>query len=123
MGRHGWPVSNDYPGPCEALARKYELKIYSFGHIGDGNLHVNIMTDARNVDEMRRVYDCVGSLFEITLSLGGTTSGEHGIGIAKSAYLPEERGPAGMDALRKVKRVFDPACVLNPGKIFAPSNE
>ena len=102
----------------EALAQRYELKIYTFGHIGDGNLHVNIMTDARNREEMERVYACADSLFEVTLSLAGTTSGEHGIGIAKSRYLPAERGPVGMGILRKVKRVFDPAGILNPGKII-----
>jgi len=101
----------------EALASRYELKIYTFGHIGDGNFHVNIMTDARNGEEMERVYSCVASLFEVTLSLGGTTSGEHGIGMAKSKYLPDERGPVGMEVLRRVKRVFDPAGILNPGKI------
>jgi glycolate oxidase len=103
----------------EALASRYALKIYTFGHIGDGNLHVNIMTDARNREEIERVYACADSLFEVTLSLGGTTSGEHGIGIAKSKYLPDERGPVGMEALRKVKRVFDPAGILNPGKIIS----
>jgi glycolate oxidase len=103
----------------ETLASRYALKIYTFGHIGDGNLHVNIMTDARNREEIERVYACADSLFEVTLSLGGTTSGEHGIGIAKSKYLPDERGPAGMEALRKVKRVFDPAGILNPGKVIS----
>ena len=103
----------------ETLSSRYALKIYTFGHIGDGNLHVNIMTDARNREEIERVYACADSLFEVTLSLGGTTSGEHGIGIAKSKYLPDERGPAGMEALRKVKRVFDPAGILNPGKVIS----
>jgi glycolate oxidase len=103
----------------EALASRYALKIYTFGHIGDGNLHVNIMTDARNKEEMERVYACADSLFEVTLSLGGTTSGEHGIGIAKSKYLPDERGPVGMGVLRKIKHVFDPAGILNPGKVIA----
>jgi glycolate oxidase len=103
----------------EALASRYALKIYTFGHIGDGNLHVNIMTDARDREEIERVYACADSLFEVALSLGGTTSGEHGIGIAKSKYLPDERGPVGMEALRKIKRVFDPAGILNPGKIIS----
>lgn len=102
----------------EMLAKRYALRIYAFGHIGDGNLHVNIMADARNSEEMERVYACVDSLFEVTLFLGGTTSGEHGIGIAKSKYLPDERGAVGMEALRKVKHAFDPAGILNPGKVI-----
>jgi glycolate oxidase len=81
----------------ETLANRYALKIYTFGHIGDGNLHVNIMTDARNREEIERVYACADSLFEV----------------------PDERGPAGMEALRKIKRVFDPAGILNPGKVIS----
>jgi glycolate oxidase len=102
----------------EALAAKYELNIYTFGHIGDGNLHVNIMTDVRNREEMERVEGCAESLLEATVSLGGTISGEHGIGVAKMRYLPLQAGPVGMRLFGEVKRAFDPAGILNPGKII-----
>ncbi len=103
----------------EELGRKYRLKIYTFGHIGDGNLHVNIMSDVRNREEMQRVEECAGSLFEVTLSLGGTISGEHGIGISKAKYLPLEVGPVGMRVMSGIKRVLDPRSVLNPGKVVS----
>jgi len=102
----------------EELARKHRLSIYTFGHIGDGNLHVNLMTDLRDRAEMERVSECAQSLFEVTLSLGGTISGEHGIGISKAAYLPLEVGPVGMRIQRGVKHAFDPRHILNPGKII-----
>ncbi|KPJ60838.1 MAG: hypothetical protein AMJ46_04700 [Latescibacteria bacterium DG_63] len=110
-------------GAIDALARRDRLNIYTFGHIGDGNLHVNIMTDVRNKEEMERVDGCVESLLETTLSLGGTISGEHGIGVAKSKYLSREVGPVGMRLLRDIKNAFDPAGILNPGKILEPLPE
>ncbi len=102
----------------EGIARTYGLNVYTFGHIGDGNLHVNIMTDVRNEEEMERVEGCAEALFEATLALGGTISGEHGIGVAKAKYLPREVGPVGMRMMREVKNAFDPAGILNPGKII-----
>jgi glycolate oxidase len=107
----------------ENLARNYELNIYTFGHIGDGNLHVNIMTDVRNEEEMGRVEGCAEALFEATLALGGTISGEHGIGVAKAKYLPREEGAVGMRLMGEVKSAFDPAGILNPGKIIGPRVE
>jgi glycolate oxidase len=107
----------------ERLAANYGLNIYTFGHIGDGNLHVNIMTDVRDGEEMERVEWCAEALFEVTLSLGGTISGEHGIGVAKSRYLPREVGAVGMRLMKEVKKAFDPAGILNPGKIIeAPAD-
>ena len=102
----------------EGLAQKHRLRIYTFGHIGDGNLHVNLMTDVRDRDEVARVEECADALFDVTLALGGTISGEHGIGISKAKYLPLEIGPTGMRILSGVKRAFDPDGLLNPGKII-----
>jgi glycolate oxidase len=104
----------------EGLAQKHRLRIYTFGHIGDGNLHVNLMTDVRDREEVKRVEECADSLFEITLAMGGTISGEHGIGISKAKYLPLEVGTTGMRIMSGVKRAFDPEAVLNPGKIIPP---
>lgn len=100
------------------IASKHRLNIVNFGHAGDGNLHVNIMTDRRNEEEMRRVDEAVGEIFRITLELGGTISGEHGIGITKSKYLKDEIGTSGIEVTKRIKRVFDPNSIMNPGKIL-----
>ncbi|MDI6807514.1 MAG: FAD-linked oxidase C-terminal domain-containing protein [Candidatus Eisenbacteria bacterium] len=102
----------------DKMIKKYGLKIFLFGHAGDGNIHVNIMTDRRNLDEMKRVEEAVRVLFDTTLSLGGTLSGEHGIGLTKKEFLKDEVGEYGMMAFRKVKDAFDPAGMLNPGKLL-----
>lgn len=77
------------------IARKYQLNMVVFGHAGDGNLHPNIMTDKRNAEEMERVEAAIGELFSNALALGGTLSGEHGIGFMKAPYVLQELGPAG----------------------------
>jgi len=102
----------------EGLAQKHRLRIYTFGHIGDGNLHVNLMTDVRDREEVARVEACADELFQVTLALGGTISGEHGIGLSKAKYLPLEIGPAGIKVMSGIKRAFDPKGLLNPGKII-----
>ncbi len=100
------------------LAEKYRLNIANFGHAGDGNIHVNIMVDYRDTDEMARAHKAVDEVFELTLKLGGTISGEHGIGIAKAPYLVWETGPDALEVMRRIKQVLDPLNVLNPGKMF-----
>jgi glycolate oxidase len=100
------------------IADKYQLKMVIFGHAGDGNLHPNILTDKRNSEAMERVEQAVGELLNAALSLGGTLSGEHGIGYMKAPFLKMELGEIGYQTLKKVKEVFDPKGVLNPGKIF-----
>jgi glycolate oxidase len=97
---------------------KYQLNLVVFGHAGDGNLHPNIITDKRNVDEMKRVEDAVSEIFTAAVSLGGTLSGEHGIGLMKAPYMEMELGEAGMNMLKKIKDAWDPNHILNPGKIF-----
>jgi glycolate oxidase len=97
---------------------KYQLNLVVFGHAGDGNLHPNIITDKRNVEEMKRVEDAVSEIFEAAVSLGGTLSGEHGIGLMKAPYMEMELGEAGLNMLKKIKDAWDPNHVLNPGKIF-----
>jgi D-lactate dehydrogenase len=102
----------------EALARRHELPIVSFGHAGNGNLHVNIMVHPERAGEMARAQACLQSLFETVLELGGTLSGEHGIGAAKRAYLPLEIPADTLALMRAIKREFDPRGILNPGKMF-----
>ena len=100
------------------IAEKYKLNMVVFGHAGDGNLHPNIMTDKRNLEEMERVNKAIDELFARALELGGTLSGEHGIGFMKAPYLLQELGREGYLAQKAVKDSLDPAGFLNPGKIF-----
>ncbi|MEW9673800.1 FAD-binding oxidoreductase [Ammoniphilus sp. 3BR4] len=100
------------------IREKYQLNLVVFGHAGDGNLHPNIITDKRNIAEMKRVEDAVSEIFEAAVSLGGTLSGEHGIGTLKSAYMKMELGEAGLMMMKKIKEAWDPNNILNPGKIF-----
>src|SRR5690606_25141043 len=100
----------------QALGDKYRIDALCYGHAGDGNLHVNFLWN--DPDEERRVGLATGDLFRRTIELGGTLSGEHGIGLLKAPYLPLEQ-PAGLIALqRALKAQFDPQGVMNPGKIF-----
>ncbi len=100
------------------IAAKYNLNMVVFGHAGDGNLHPNIMTDKRNTEEMERVNMAIDELFARALELGGTLSGEHGIGFMKAPYVLSELGRDGYLAQKAVKDSLDPNGFLNPGKIF-----
>ncbi|MBI4596686.1 MAG: FAD-binding protein [Candidatus Tectomicrobia bacterium] len=100
------------------LASKYSLKMVNFGHAGDGNIHVNIMTDERNLDEMKRVHLALEDLFRLTIEMEGTITGEHGVGITKAPYLKWETGDIALGIMRKLKGTLDPKGILNPGKIF-----
>ncbi|MGC8863558.1 MAG: FAD-binding oxidoreductase, partial [Armatimonadota bacterium] len=100
----------------ERIAAENSLTIGTFGHAGDGNLHPTILTDERDSDEMPRVERAVGQLFDAALELGGTVSGEHGIGFAKAPFLVRELGEATVDIMRRIKRSLDPNNILNPGK-------
>ncbi|OEF98925.1 glycolate oxidase subunit GlcD [Vulcanibacillus modesticaldus] len=100
------------------IKEKYQLNLVVFGHAGDGNLHPNIITDKRNVEEMKRVEKAVGEIFEAAISLGGTLSGEHGIGTLKAPYMEMELGEVGLLMMRKIKEAWDPNNIMNPGKIF-----
>ncbi|MBO8138329.1 MAG: FAD-binding protein [Desulfotomaculum sp.] len=103
----------------EEIAQKYNLNIGTFGHAGDGNLHPTILTDARDKEEMERVHKAVDDIFKKALELGGTLSGEHGIGMAKARFLKWELGESGIDVLRKIKNALDPEGILNPGKMVS----
>jgi glycolate oxidase len=94
------------------------LCIVSFGHAGDGNIHFNIMLDKQNKAELKKAETVVEALFDYTLELGGTISGEHGIGITKAPYIKKEIGDVELSLMKKIKNVFDPKGILNPGKIF-----
>jgi len=102
----------------EAIAQKYNLIIVNFGHAGDGNIHVNVMIDRRRPGEEERAHAAVKEIFAATLELGGTLSGEHGIGITKAPYISMELGDMGLEVMKRIKKAFDPNNILNPGKIF-----
>ena len=103
-----------------AVAKKYQLKVGTFGHMGAGNLHPTFLTDERNTDEMHRIEEAFEDIFKEAIRLGGTITGEHGIGIAKKKFLPDFAGQTQMRILKEVRNVLDPKGTLNPGKIFDP---
>jgi glycolate oxidase len=102
----------------EQTAEKHRLKIGTFGHFGDGNLHPTFLCDERDPDEIERVHAAFREIFEKAIALGGTITGEHGVGLAKKEYLEKFAGKTSLDLMRTLKRVLDPNQVLNPGKIF-----
>lgn len=108
----------DVVAKIEELKEKTGLMMVSFGHAGDGNIHFNIMLDKTDAKALRRAEWAVEELFRHVLSLGGTLSGEHGVGISKQPYLDMEVGPVEKALMLRLKSAFDPAGILNPGKIF-----
>ncbi|THB74620.1 MAG: FAD-binding oxidoreductase, partial [Gammaproteobacteria bacterium] len=88
------------------------------GHAGNGNIHVNLLINPDDSEEMKRAEDCLDKVFDLVLELKGTISGEHGIGIEKKKFVPREINPDTLEMMKKLKAVFDPAAILNPGKIF-----
>lgn len=101
------------------IAEKYKLDICTFGHAGDGNLHPTCPTDARNHEEMERVEEAFAEIFALAIELGGTITGEHGVGVMKAPYLEWKLGKEGITAMKAIKDSFDPNNIMNPGKVFA----
>ena len=101
------------------IAQKHQVTICTFGHAGDGNLHPTATTDARDQEEIHRVEAAFEEIFEAAIRLGGTITGEHGVGLVKSPYLEWKVGPAGIEVMKAIKLAFDPYQLLNPGKVFA----
>jgi glycolate oxidase len=101
----------------KALSRDTGLTMVSFGHAGDGNIHFNIMLDKKNPHQLQKATQAVEELFDFTLELGGTISGEHGIGISKAPYLDKEISPDSLALMKRIKKAFDPSGILNPGKM------
>ena len=102
----------------ENIGKRYNLAIGTFGHAGDGNLHPTILTDKRNKEEWKKVEEAIKDIFEKALALGGTLSGEHGIGLAKSGFLKDEIGAGSVLFSKNIKSALDPKNILNPGKII-----
>jgi glycolate oxidase len=103
----------------KAIGKQFGFNTVCFGHLGDGNLHVNILKeDISEHDWETKIPEGIGEIFKLTVSLGGTLSGEHGIGIAKRPYMPIAMSEVNLNLMRGIKKVFDPNGILNPGKIF-----
>ncbi len=100
----------------DRLAARHAITIVSFGHAGNGNLHVNLLIDPDDPQQMAAAAPCLDGLFDLVLQLGGTLSGEHGIGSEKRAYISRELDPQALAVMHGIKRLFDPRAILNPGK-------
>ena len=102
----------------DRLGKKHKLPIPAFGHAGDGNIHVNIMLDKSNPKEREGANAAVKELFRKIIEMGGTISGEHGIGLTKAPYVGMEISSPALELMSRLKKCFDPQGILNPGKIF-----
>jgi len=113
------PMSNVAPmlKGIEKIAEKHGLQIATFGHAGDGNLHPQILYDGYDPDQVKRMEAASADLFKLSIELGGTLTGEHGIGLSKAPFMTLEHDPVAMDVMRSLKKLFDPNNILNPGKM------
>lgn len=100
------------------ISQDYELPIVIFGHAGDGNLHPNILFDKRDPEQWAKVEKMVAEIFTASLAVGGTLTGEHGIGLLKRPYLEQALGPNSLDLQKQIKQLLDPDNIFNPGKMF-----
>lgn len=101
----------------EAIAERHNIQIAAYGHAGDGNLHPQILYDGYDPEQVKRKEAASAALFQLAVELGGTLSGEHGIGLSKAPFMTLEHDPVAMDVMRAIKRLFDPNNILNPGKM------
>jgi glycolate oxidase len=102
----------------EEIGRRHQTFVANFGHAGDGNIHVNFMCNREDPDSIARARLAVRDTFKVAVELGGTISGEHGIGYVKAPYLDMALGASTIDAMMRIKRALDPNGILNPGKMF-----
>ena len=102
----------------EQISQRHDVPIVNFGHAGDGNIHVNVMIDKKKPGESEKAEAAIEEVFKEALALGGTMSGEHGVGIMKAPYIPLELPVTAVDYMKTIKKALDPNNILNPGKIF-----
>ena len=119
------PVSHipDLIETLEKLSKKHQITIVNFGHAGNGNLHVNLLVNPDDKEEMQRAEHCLKAIFDKVLSLNGTLSGEHGVGLVKRDYIAQEISQSTLAIMHKIKQQFDPDNILNPGKTLPPIRE
>lgn len=102
----------------QGLSKKYGIPIVNFGHAGNGNIHVNLLYDTQNPEQAEQAHPCLCAVFDLVLELGGTLSGEHGIGIEKMGFISREIDEVTLHWMKMLKNLFDPNNILNPGKVF-----
>ena len=103
---------------AKKIAEERNLKIINFGHAGDGNIHTSLMINDKDEDEKKRAEEAIEEIFKLTIKLGGTLSGEHGVGLTKAPYIDLELNQTTIEVMKKIKMALDPNHILNPGKIF-----
>ncbi|MEE8379411.1 MAG: FAD-linked oxidase C-terminal domain-containing protein [Gammaproteobacteria bacterium] len=103
-------------GGLDDLSKQHDITIVNFGHAGNGNIHVNLLIDPDNPEQLTRSESCLDDMFSLVISLGGTLSGEHGIGLVKRDFVAREIDATSLGLMRQIKAVFDPLNILNPGK-------
>ncbi|MGZ8750531.1 MAG: FAD-linked oxidase C-terminal domain-containing protein, partial [Pseudonocardia sp.] len=101
----------------DAIAHAHDVPVATFGHAGDGNLHPTIVVDQHDDAAIKRAHEAFGEVFKAAIGMDGTITGEHGVGAAKLPYLIDKLGADQMALLRRIKAAFDPAGILNPGKL------
>ena len=106
----------------DRLSREYGIPIVNFGHAGNGNIHVNLLYDTQDPRQADNARPCLSAVFDLVLSLRGSLSGEHGVGLEKQAYIEREIDPVTLDLMRRIRAQFDPDGILNPGKMFPRPN-
>ncbi len=118
------PVSRipELIGGLDRLSRQHEILIVNFGHAGNGNIHVNLLLDPDQPGALERAWRCLDEVFSLVLGLGGTLSGEHGVGLDKARFVDREIEPSTLAMMRSIKQCFDPDAILNPGKLFPVEN-
>jgi glycolate oxidase len=99
------------------LSDRFDVPVATYGHIGGGSLHPAVLVDVRDPDNVRRVIELTDAIHKLALDVGGTVTGEHGVGAARAPYMPREHGPA-LDAMRAIKRALDPTGIMNPATVF-----
>jgi len=99
------------------ITAKLDIPAMKYGHIGDGNLHVALFIDVMNEDQWERLRIAADRIHKVALQLGGTVSTEHGIGLARAQYMPEQVGQDALQVMRSIKKALDPNGILNPGKL------
>ncbi|HRY01456.1 MAG TPA: FAD-linked oxidase C-terminal domain-containing protein, partial [Xanthomonadaceae bacterium] len=107
----------------QTLATRHDTHVVSFGHAGNGNLHVNLLHDPADAAQTKRAHACLDEVFATVIELGGTLSGEHGIGLAKRDWMARAFDADTLATMRRVKAAFDPDGILNPGKVLPPEND
>ena len=121
---HSWEISSynpeqyrSHPDKFRKFLENFREVPFVFGHAGDGNLHPKIMYDYDDPEQVRQVHEAFTEIFKLTCRLGGTISGEHGIGLAKAPYMPLEHDPVALSVMQGIKNLLDPQNILNPGKM------